>query len=61
MYKIHKNKNLFKYLNYVLIGHKKFDKWKKEKNISKRLLNTRFNFDFSKVHNYHLIKISQKK
>jgi hypothetical protein len=28
-YKIHKNKNSFKYLNYVFIGHKKFDKWKK--------------------------------
>jgi hypothetical protein len=29
-YKIYKNKNLFKYLNYVLIGHKK--NWQMKKN-----------------------------
>jgi hypothetical protein len=32
-----------------------------KKFISKRLLKTRFNFDPSKVHNYHLVKVSQKK
>jgi hypothetical protein len=29
--------------------------------ISKGLLKTRFNFDPSKVYNYHLIKVSQNK
>jgi hypothetical protein len=29
--------------------------------ISKGLLKIRFNFDPSKVHNYHLVKVSQKK
>ncbi len=36
-----------------LINTKKF--------ISKRLLKIRFNFDLSKVHSYHLVKVSQKK
>jgi hypothetical protein len=31
------------------------------KSISKGLLKIRFNSDFSKVHNYHLVKVSQKK
>jgi hypothetical protein len=29
--------------------------------ISKRLLKMRFNFDPSKVYDYHLVKVSQKK
>jgi hypothetical protein len=33
----------------------------KKKIISKGLLKTRSNFDPSKVHNYHLVKVSQKK
>jgi hypothetical protein len=32
-----------------------------KKIILKELLKTRFNFDLSKVHNYRLIKVSQKK
>jgi hypothetical protein len=32
----------------------------KRKIISKRLSKIRFNFDLSKVHNYHLVKVSQK-
>jgi hypothetical protein len=32
-----------------------------KKLISKRLLKTRSNFDPSKIHNYHLVKVSQKK
>jgi hypothetical protein len=36
----------------VLINQKKF--------ISKRLLKIRFNSDPSKIHNYHLVKVSQK-
>jgi hypothetical protein len=32
----------------------------KKKFISKRLLKTRSNFYASKVHNYHLVKVSQK-
>jgi hypothetical protein len=35
-----------------------FDKHKKK--ISKGLLKIRSNFDPSKVHNYHLVKVSQK-
>jgi hypothetical protein len=31
-----------------------------KKIISKGLLKIRFNFDLSKVHNYHLVKVSQK-
>jgi hypothetical protein len=58
-HKIHQNKSPFRYFNYVPIGHKIFDKQKKI--ISKGLLKTRFNFDASKVHNYHLVKVSQKK
>jgi hypothetical protein len=37
----------------ILINIKKF--------ISKGLLKIRFNFDPLKVHNYHLVKVSQKK
>jgi hypothetical protein len=37
----------------VLIDIKKF--------ISKGLLKIRFNSNLSKVHNYHLVKVSQKK
>jgi hypothetical protein len=33
----------------------------KKQFISKRLLKTRFNFDPSKVYNYHLVKVSQNK
>jgi hypothetical protein len=33
----------------------------KKKIISKGLLKTRSNFDLSKVHNYHLVKVSPKK
>jgi hypothetical protein len=29
--------------------------------ISKGLLGIRSNYDFSKAHNYHLVKVSQKK
>jgi hypothetical protein len=32
-----------------------------KENISKRLLKTSSNFNSSKVHNYHLVKVSQKK
>jgi hypothetical protein len=32
----------------------------KKKVILKGLLKTRSNFDLSKVHNYHLVKVSQK-
>jgi hypothetical protein len=42
------------------LGTKKLDKWK-ENFISKQLLKTRSNSTFSKVHNYHLVKVSQKK
>jgi hypothetical protein len=31
-----------------------------KKIISKGLLKTSFNFDLSKIHNYHLVKVSQK-
>jgi hypothetical protein len=31
-----------------------------KKSISKGLLKTRFNFEPSKVHNYHLVKVSPK-
>jgi hypothetical protein len=37
----------------ILINIKKF--------ISKKLLKIRFTSDLSKVHNYHLLKVSQKK
>jgi hypothetical protein len=37
----------------VLINEKKIS--------SKKLLKIRFNSDLSKVHNYHLVKVSQKK
>jgi len=47
------------YFNFVPIKHRNFDKHKKI--ISKRLLKIRSNFDPSKVHNYHLVKVSQKK
>jgi hypothetical protein len=57
-HKAHKNQILFRSFNYVPIGHKKFDKQKKI--ISKGLLKTSSNFDLSKVHNYHLIKVSPK-
>jgi hypothetical protein len=40
-------------------GTKKFKKQKTF--MSKRLLKVRFNFDLSKVHNYHLVKVSQNK
>ncbi len=33
---------------------------KTQKKISKGLLKIRSNFDPSKVHNYHLVKVSQK-
>jgi hypothetical protein len=36
-------------------------KEKKTKFISKGLLETRSNFDPSKVHNYHLVNVSQNK
>jgi hypothetical protein len=58
-HKIHENKSPFRHFNYVPIGHKNFDKQKKI--ISKGLLKTKFNFDASKVHNYHLVKVSKKK
>jgi hypothetical protein len=38
------------------MGHKNFEKQKKF--ISKGLLKTRSNFDLSKVHNHHLVKVS---
>jgi hypothetical protein len=57
-HKVHKNKILFRYFNYVPIGHKNFDKQKKF--ISKGLLKTSSNFDLSKVHNYHVVKVSPK-
>jgi hypothetical protein len=58
-HKMHKNKNPFRYFNYGPIGHRNFDKHKKF--ISKGLLKIRFNFDPSTVHNYNLVKVSQKK
>jgi hypothetical protein len=55
---MHKNKSPFRYFNYVSIGHKNFEK---QKNIIlKGHLKTRSNSNPSKVHNYHLVKISQK-
>jgi hypothetical protein len=39
------------------MGHKCFEKQKNK--ISKGLLKTRFNSDLSKVHNHHLVTISQ--
>jgi hypothetical protein len=42
------------------MGHKKFKKQKK-KTISKGLLESMSNFNLLKVHNYHLVKISQNK
>jgi hypothetical protein len=56
--KVHKNKNPFKYFNYVPIRHTKLQMTKKI--ISKGLLKTKFNSNPSKVHNYHFVKVSQK-
>jgi hypothetical protein len=42
------------------MGHENFEK-KKKKIISKGLLRTRSNSNPSKVHNYHLVKVSQNK
>jgi hypothetical protein len=42
------------------MGHKKIKK-NQIKFISKGLLKTSSNFELSKVHNYHLVKVSQKK
>jgi len=55
-HKVHKNKVALRYFNYVPIGNIKFDKHKKF--ISKGL--SKYNFDPSKVHNYHLVKVSKK-
>jgi hypothetical protein len=49
----------YRYFNYVPIGHRNFDKHKKF--ISEGLLRIKFNYNLSKVHNYHLVKVSQKK
>jgi hypothetical protein len=43
---------MYQYFLIFLVNTKKF--------ISKRLLEIRFNFDPSKVHNYHFVKVSQK-
>jgi hypothetical protein len=42
------------------MGHKTFEKQKK-KFISKGLLKTRSNSNPSKVHNHHLVKVSENK
>jgi hypothetical protein len=57
-HEIHKKRIPFRYFNYVPIGQRIFDKQKKI--ISKGLLKTRFHFDLSKIHNYDLVKVSQK-
>jgi hypothetical protein len=53
--KAHLNSNMYS------LGTKKFEKKKKKKIISKGCLKTRSNFNPSKVHNYHLVKVSLKK
>ncbi len=58
-HEIHKNKIPFKYFIYVPIGQRNFDKQKIYN--FKRTLETRFKFDLSKIHHYHLVRVSQKK
>ncbi len=52
-HQIHMNEGKSKYLKNMFNKHKNCEKQKKS--ISKRLLKIRFNFDPSKVHNYHLV------
>jgi hypothetical protein len=54
-----RKKNPFKYFNYA-IGQINFDKHKK-KSFQKGLLKIRSNSNPSKVNNYHLVKVLQKK
>ncbi len=58
-HKVHMNKIQLKDFKNMFIRHKNLRN--KKKTFSNKLLKIKFNFDLSKLHNYHLIKVLKKK